>query len=134
MLYLLDTNVLSALVRDPVGPVKLRIESVGETAVGTSIISAAELRFGAERRGSARLIRQVDAVLGEMAVLPLEEPFDRVYASLRTRMESVGAVIGGYDLLIAAHALALGLTLVTDNEREFLRVPELAVENWLRAG
>jgi tRNA(fMet)-specific endonuclease VapC len=132
MRYLLDTNVVSDLVRRPQGPVAERIRRTGEASVCTSILVAAELRFGAEKKGSARLIAQVEAVLGVFDVLPLEAPADAVYGTLRVRLERMGQPIGGNDLLIAAQTVALGYTLVTDNEREFTRIAELPVENWLR--
>jgi tRNA(fMet)-specific endonuclease VapC len=130
--YLLDTNILSDLVATPQGRIARRVHEVGEGLVFTSIIAAGELRYGAERRGSPRLTVQVEAVLNSMEVLALELPVDRVYAALRTRLERTGQVISNNDLLIAAHALALGYTVVTDNEHEFRRIEELAVENWLR--
>jgi tRNA(fMet)-specific endonuclease VapC len=64
--------------------------------------------------------------------LPLESPADAIYGRIRTRLEQSGRPIGGNDLLIASHALALGCTLVTDNEREFMRVEGLEWQNWLR--
>jgi tRNA(fMet)-specific endonuclease VapC len=131
MPFLLDTNIVSALVRDPQGRVTHRIREVGEAEVATSIIVAAELRYGAAKKGSPRLSAQLEAVLGALAVLPLETPADSIYGSLRTRLERAGRPIGGNDLLIAAHAIALGRTLVTDNEREFTRIANLPVENWI---
>lgn len=104
---------------------------VGEAQVATSIVVAAELRFGAVKNGSTRLIAQVDAVLTAIEILPLEEPADHAYALLRARLEKKGHVIGGNDMLIAAQAISLGLTLVTANEREFSKVQELQCENWL---
>ena len=71
-------------------------------------------------------------MLGALDVLPFEPPADAIYASLRTGLEQVGTPIGAHDMPIAAHALALGCTIVTDNEREFARVRDLARENWLR--
>ena len=132
MAYLLDTSIVSDLVREPSGRIATRIREVGELRVSTSIIVAAELRYGAARRGSDRLTRQVEAVLGAMTVLPFDEPADFAYGDLRAELEAAGTPIGGNDLLIAAHALALGLTVVTANDREFARVPDLPVENWLR--
>lgn len=129
--FLLDTNVLSHLVRQPQGLVARRIAEVGEAAVCTSIVVAAELRFGAARRQHARLTVQVEAVLAAIEVLPLDAPVDRHYAQLRAALEGAGTPIGPNDLLIAAHALAEGCTLVTDNEGEFRRVPGLPVVNWL---
>jgi tRNA(fMet)-specific endonuclease VapC len=130
--YLLDTNIVSALIRDPGGLVTERVRSVGEANVCTSIVVAAELRYGAAKKGSEKLFAQLEAVLSALAVLPLEEPMDVAYGEVRTQLERVGQPIGGNDLLIAAQALTLGCTVVTDNEREFRRVDGLAVENWLR--
>ena len=129
--YLLDTNILSELVRNPTGRIAQRIETVGEEAVCTSLIVSAELRFGAFKKGSKRLSSQLEAVLSALDILPVEEPVDVRYAGLRLALERAGTPIGGNDMLIAAHALALDLTLVSANEREFSRVPGLAVENWL---
>ncbi len=130
--YLLDTNILSALIREPQGPVAERIRQVGEAAICTSVIVAAELRYGAAKRGSARLTGQMEAVLGAVDILPFEVPADAAYGEIRTQLEKTGTPIGGNDLLIAAQAKALGFTVVTDNEREFARVEGLAWENWLR--
>lgn len=132
MRYLLDTNIVSDLVRNPNGRVTQQIRKVGEAQVCTSIIVAAELRYGATKKGSLRLTAQLEMVLGALEVLALEPPSDAVYGSLRTNLERAGMPIGGNDLLIAAQALALGFTLITDNEREFARVPNLSCQNWLR--
>jgi tRNA(fMet)-specific endonuclease VapC len=130
--YLLDTNIVSALVRDPQGPVTERIRAIGEAQVCTSIIVAAELRYGAERRASSRLTAQLAAVLQALQVEPFDAPADLVYGMVRTRLERAGQPIGAHDLLIAAHALALDCTVVTDNTREFGRIDGLVCENWLR--
>lgn len=84
------------------------------------------------KRGSRRLMARIDAALSALGVLPLEPPVDRLYGELRVELERRGLPIGGNDMLIAAHAMALRYTLITDNEREFSRVPGLQVENWLR--
>jgi tRNA(fMet)-specific endonuclease VapC len=131
MRYLLDTNIVADLVRNPQGRVAERIREVGETEVCTSIIVAAELRYGATKKGSPRLSAQVEAVLGALEVLPFEVPADAAYGRLRARLEAAGQPIGANDLLIAAHALALGHALVTANEREFARIKDLPCENWL---
>jgi tRNA(fMet)-specific endonuclease VapC len=132
MRHLIDTNILSDLVRNPQGRIAVRIAGVGENAVCTSVIVAAELRFGAAKKGSARLSAQLERVLAGVQILPFEEPADRAYAILRAQLEIVGAPIGGNDMLIAAHAISLGCSVITDNERDFLRVQGLTVENWLR--
>ena len=130
--FLLDTNILSDLVRHPHGRITDRIAEVGERQICTSIIVAAELRYGAAKKASSRLTTQLEAVLGAVEVLALGSPVDTIYGEARARLERAGHSIGANDLLIAAHALALGHTMVTDNEREFSRITDLRIENWLR--
>lgn len=132
MRYLLDTNIVSDLVRNPQGRVAQHIRKIGEARVCTSIIVAAELRYGAAKKQSARLTTQLEAVLSALEVIPLEAPADSAYGMLRARLERTGRPIGGNDLLIAAQALSLGYTIVTDNEAEFAQVKDLPRENWLR--
>jgi tRNA(fMet)-specific endonuclease VapC len=132
MRYLLDTNIVSDLVRNPQGKVAARIARVGEESVCTSIIVAAELRYGAARKGSTRLLAQLLTVLDAFEILPFEAPAEITYGELRARLEANGQPIGGNDMLIAAHAISLGHTIVTDNEREFSRVDGLNLENWIR--
>src|SRR6516162_6932734 len=129
--YLLDTNIISDLVRDAQGRVASRIRTIDAGEIVTSIIVAAELRFGALKRNAKRLATRIEGVLEVIPVLPLETPADRIYARLRSSLERRGLAIGGNDLLIAAHTVALGHTLVTANEREFARITELRYENWL---
>jgi tRNA(fMet)-specific endonuclease VapC len=129
--FLLDTNILSDLVRYPQGLVAQRIASEGEESVCTSIIVAAELRFGALKRGSVRLTRQLETILSAINVLSLEEPADQHYGTIRAFLERKGPTIGPNDMLIAAHALSVDCTVITANRREFSRVPGLKVENWL---
>ncbi len=129
--FLLDTNILSDLVRHPQGAVADRIAAEGERTVCTSIIVAAELRFGAVKSGSRKLADHVDLILSALEILPLEAPADRQYGKIRLQLTRQGTPIGPNDLLIAAHALSLDITLVTANTREFSRVPGLKVENWL---
>lgn len=129
--YLLDTNILSDLVRRPSGAVATRIADVGEDSICTSVIVAAELRYGAEKSDSKQLAERVDLLLSALEILPLEPPADQRYAEVRHHLARQGTPIGPNDLLIAAHALAADLTLVTANTREFERVPALRVESWL---
>ena len=130
--FLLDTNILSDLVRNPQGRVTARLAEVGDSAICTSIIVAAELRFGAAKKGSERLTRQLELILSAVDIQPFEAPADAAYAHLRAQLEAAGAPIGGNDMLIAAHALAMDCAVVTDNVREFARISGLQVENWLR--
>jgi tRNA(fMet)-specific endonuclease VapC len=126
--YLLDTNILSDLIRNPQGPAAMRQAAVGADAVCTSVIVAAELRFGAAKRGSPILTAKVEALLDAT----LEPPIDETYAHVRRGLELAGTPISANDLLIGAHAVTVGCILVTGNEREFARVPGLMIENWLR--
>lgn len=132
MRYLLDTNIVSDLIRNPQGKVAQHIRRVGEAQVCTSIIVAAELRYGATKKGSPKLSSQLELVLGALEILPLETPADAEYGVLRTQLERAGTPIGANDLLIAAQALALGYTVVSDNDKEFSRIKHLRCENWLR--
>jgi tRNA(fMet)-specific endonuclease VapC len=97
MRYLLDTNIVSNLVRNPQGKVAQHIRKVGEAQVCISIMVAAELRYGAAKKGSPRLSAQLGAVLGALEVLPFEAPADAAYGLLRTRLEQAGRPIGASD-------------------------------------
>jgi tRNA(fMet)-specific endonuclease VapC len=130
--YLLDTNIASDLVRNPQGAVAQQIRGVGEANVCTSIVVAAELRYGATKKGSPRLTTQLEAILSALDVVALEVPADVAYGAMRCQLEQAGQPIGANDLLIASQAVALGYTLVTDNEGEFARLKDLTIENWLR--
>jgi tRNA(fMet)-specific endonuclease VapC len=129
--YLLDTNVLSDLIRHPQGRAATRIAAVGEDTICTSIIVAAELRFGAAKSSSKKLADRVGLILSALEILPLQMPADHHYAVIRQYLTGLGTTIGPNDMLIAAHALSEDLTVVTANTGEFSRVPNLKVENWL---
>ncbi|MGE3961331.1 MAG: type II toxin-antitoxin system VapC family toxin [Dehalococcoidia bacterium] len=120
--YLLDTNIISDLMRHPSGPAAEQIRRVGEDAIYTSVIVAGELRFGAAKLGSPRMTERVEAILERIEVLPLTLPVDERYGELRARLEPNRNVLGSHDLWIAAHALAADCCIVTDNGREFARV------------
>lgn len=130
MRYFLDTNVVSYMVRQPQSPLARRVASLSPDSFAISVVVAAELQYGAQERGSKRLTDQLEAVLAAMNVLPLESPADRHYGAIRTELERMGQPIGQNDLLIAAHARALGAILITNNLREFRRIPGLKVEDW----
>jgi tRNA(fMet)-specific endonuclease VapC len=128
---MLDTNIVSDLIRNPQGRVAKRIAKLGEDNICTSIIVAAEVRYGCAKSGSKRLLKAVEDLLGEINVLPFEVPADNEYGGIRAELEAAGKPIGGNDLLIAAHAYATGATIVTANTGEFKRIRGLNVENWL---
>lgn len=129
--YLLDTNIISDVIRNPNGSAARRIEQIGSKKIFTSIIVASELRYGCAKKGSPKLLARVEDILTTIPVLPLDIPADAEYGDIRAELEAAGQTIGMNDLLIAAHAHALGLTLVTDNIREFGRIRGLHMENWL---
>lgn len=129
--YMLDTNIVSDLVRNPQGAVFDKIVEVGTDGLCVSIITAAELRYGCAKKGSSRLLQQVETILGGLDILPFDVPADADYGGIRAELEAAGKPIGPNDLLIGAHAHALGATLVTANIGEFGRIRGLAVENWL---
>ena len=130
-LYLLDTNIISDLLHNPRGEVTRKIKKIGESNICTSIIVASELRFGAAKKGSEKLSQRIDSILSAIEVVAYDTPADFQYAALRNFLEKNGAIIGPNDMLIAAQALSLNLTVVTANIGEFSRVPDLKVVNWI---
>jgi tRNA(fMet)-specific endonuclease VapC len=129
--YMLDTNVISDLIKNPKGKAAKRIARVGEDSICTSIIVAAELRYGCAKKGSERLLKAVEELLSEIEILPFESPADVAYGGIRSELERAGKPIGANDFLIAAHASTVNATIVTANVDEFKRVRGLKVENWL---
>jgi tRNA(fMet)-specific endonuclease VapC len=129
--YMLDTNIISDLIKNPKGKAAKRIASVGEDNICTSIIVAAELRYGCARKDSKRLLKAVEDLLGEIEVLPFDVPADVEYGGIRSTLEKTGRPIGANDLLIGAHAASVNATIVTANVDEFKRIGGLKVENWL---
>lgn len=129
--HLLDTNILADLLRNPGGRVARRLAIVGEATVCTSIVVACELRYGAAKKGSQTLSARVENLLESLEVLPLDREADRHYAEIRLHLDRTGRPIGPNDLLIAAHALALDLALISDNVEEFARIPGITLDNWL---
>jgi len=128
--FMLDTNIVSDLVRHPNGAVQRRIVEIGDGGLAISIVVAAELRYGCAKRASSTLTERVEAVLSALEILPIAAPADREYARIRHELTQAGRLIGPNDLMIAAHACALDLPLVTNNLSEFSRVSGLRLENW----
>lgn len=129
--YLLDTNIISVLVRNSSGAAAQRIEHLDPGDLCTSIIVAADLRYGCAKKGSAKLLARVEAVLAFVPILPLDISADGEYSGISARLEAAGQIIGMNDLLIAAHAYTHKVTLVTNNIREFSPIRGLKLENWL---
>lgn len=129
--YMLDTNIISELIRNPQGKAAKRIAAAGEDNICTSIIVAAELRYGCAKKVSERLLKAVEDLLDEIEILPLDVPADTEYGGIRWELEDAGKPIGANDLWIAAHAYTINATIVTANVDEFRRIRGLKVENWL---
>ena len=130
-MWMLDTGTCSYILRAYSANVIARLDAVPRNEVEVSSLVAAELRYGAERVKSRKLIATVDAWLGLFTIAPWDDDAARAYAKARTAVEAKGKPIGNLDLLIASHALACNATLVTNNIRHFSQVPGLRFENWL---
>lgn len=132
MIYLLDTNICIYALKNRPAEVLARLQEVGRGAVALSVITVLELRQGAEKSQQREANHsRLDFFLSPMAILPFDEEAARAGAKLRAHLERQGTPIGDLDSLIAAHALARDLVLVTNNLREFERVPGLQTENWV---
>ncbi len=133
--YLLDTNIISRIMRDAQGPearhYRARLLREPDCTVVTSVVVQCELLFGLIKRPSQRLQTAYERQMEQLLVLPLDDSVCSHYARLRAHLEQAGTPIGANDTLIAAHAIALGATLVTA-DAEFTRVPDLKTENWLQ--
>ena len=131
MTYLLDTNICIYALRNRPSGVLQKLQSVGRQAVALSVVTVLELRQGAEKSQQAAANHsRLDLFLHAMKILPFDEEAALVGARIRAHLERQGTPIGDFDSLIAAHALARELILVTNNLREFDRVPGLQTENW----
>ncbi len=133
-LYLLDTNTVSYFLRDHTPTLSSRLLGMAPESLAISVITAGELRFGVKRLGTSQrasaLAQRLEQILESFATLPLPPEAGDCYAATRTHLETKGTPIGGNDLWIAAHALAGDMTVITNNLREFQRVPGLKVEDW----
>ena len=129
-MWMLDTDTCSYILRSYSPNVLARLDAVPRNSVSISAIVAAELRFGAERVKSRKLMAMVEAWLELFAIEPWDDAAARAYAKIRTALEAKGKPIGNLDLLIAAHAVSRRAKLVTNNTRHFAQVPGLKIENW----
>ena len=130
-MILLDTNICVYVIKTRPPEVLARFNDFEPQALAVSVITAMELRVGALRASATHYAGRVEALLGQLSVLPLGVEAVDCYSRTKIDLQRSGELIGPMDLLIAAHALSLGATLVTNNEREFRRVPGLRVENWV---
>lgn len=133
-IYLLDTNTVSYFLRNHSPALSSRLMATAPKDLVISVVTAGELRFGVKKLGPGQrataLSQRLEKILESFATLPLPTEAGEHYAATRAHLEAKGTPIGGNDLWIAAHALAGGMSLVTNNLREFQRVPGLTVEDW----
>lgn len=130
--YLLDTNICIYIAKQRPSSVAARFAKLASGSVGMSLITFGELRYGAEK--SKQRVQAIDALSRLSALIPVMTPGASVgerYGAVRAQLERAGTPIGNNDLWIAAHALDLGVTLISNNIREFERVPKLKLDNWV---
>jgi tRNA(fMet)-specific endonuclease VapC len=131
MLYMLDTDICVYIARQSNPKVMARFAKYVPGDLGISVVGYGELRIGTEKsKRRADGLKALDIFIQVVRVLPIDPEVGEFYASIRADLERRGQIIGANDLWIASHCLHLGLTLVTNNEREFKRIPNLAIENW----
>lgn len=130
MRYLLDTNICIYVMNERPAEALTQFLAHEDEGIGISVVTASELFFGVHKSGSKRNRTALDMFLAPLEVFDFDLEAARQYGELRAQLEKKGTPIGSLDMQIAAHALALDLTLVTNNEREFKRVPGLRLENW----
>ena len=126
---MLDADTVSYALRGQ-GQVGARLLDHQPSELCISSITWAELRFGAEAKRSQKLRRAIQAFAKDVAVVPFDQAAADKFAVVAAALARRGKPIGSFDILIAAHALSLGLTVVTNNTKHFGRVPKLSVENW----
>ena len=134
MQYLLDTNICIYIAKQKPAKVLARLGRLRPGDAGMSVITYLELVYGAWKSQHREAnLQRIQELVRLIPVLPLDAGVAARYGQMRAQLEKKGLPIGAYDLLIAAHALSLGLTLVTNNAREFGRVADLEIENWAEA-
>jgi tRNA(fMet)-specific endonuclease VapC len=131
--YLLDTNILTDMARNPFGPCAHQLQNVGSDNVFTSVIAASEIQFGIEKFRAFRLLRQMERILETIEIRPLPIEVISTYSIMRADLEQRGLPVSANDMWIAAHAIAEDAVLVSNNLREFSRIQNLKVENWMQA-
>ena len=133
MRYMLDTNICIYICHRKMPDVVSTFQKLNHGDAGISVITHAELLWGAEKSNAPKLARSVISdFIEHIPVLPTQEDVSPCYAELRAYLQRKGTPIGNNDLWIASHALAENLILVTNNEREFKRIPKLKIENWTK--
>ena len=133
MRYMFDTDICIYAMKGRSAILAERLPQLAEGDACISVVAYGELLVGAEKSiAKQKMLDGVKRMVDILAVMPLDEDVAGDYARIRSHLERKGTPIGANDLWIGAHALALGLTLITNNDREFKRIPKLKVENWTK--
>jgi tRNA(fMet)-specific endonuclease VapC len=130
--YLLDTNVVAFHIRGSSSALQSRLRQIPADTVALSVITEMEIRYGLARNPGLRAAPLIEELLAGLTILPVDSSVARTYGRVRAELEGKGTPIGPFDLVIGAHALTLGATLVTNNDREFRRIMGLKVVDWTR--
>lgn len=131
-MYMLDTNICSYVIKQHPPQVLEKFETIAADQLGISVITLAELQYGVMKSSKPAFNQNIlDEFVSYLDIWPWEIDIVKIYGEIRTDLERKGTPIGAMDLMIAAHCLSLDCILVTNNLREFERVPDLAVENWV---
>jgi len=132
MKYLLDTNICVALIRQKTKALIKQLTAHKPGDIGISTITIAELVHGAQKSNQTEQnMTALDQFLLPLEIVDFDQSAAVIYGHIRSRLENKGTLIGSMDMLIAAHALSLGVALVTNNTREFKRIPSLKLEDWM---
>ena len=130
--FLLDTNIVSFHIRESSPGLRRRLRRVDASAVALSVVTEMEIRYGLARNPGLRIADLIETFLSGITIVPLDSGVAHAYAKVRADLESKGTPIGPLDLMIGAHALSIGATLVTSNVKEFRRIRGLRVVDWSR--
>ncbi|HEY9727662.1 MAG TPA: type II toxin-antitoxin system VapC family toxin [Chroococcales cyanobacterium] len=132
MRFLLDTNICIYIIKQKPPKVLEKFQTLNPSDVGVSSITVAEMEYGAYKsQRQERNRAALSQFLIPLEILPFDERATQTYGQIRAELEGRGIVIGSMDMLIASQAISLGLTLVTNNVREFSQIPGLTLENWI---
>lgn len=131
MNFWLDTNICIYIIKKKPRQVRDKFQTLSLGEMGVSSITVAELEYGVYKSQQPDKNKlALEQFLLPLEIIPFDEKSTTIYGKIRTRLEKQGQVIGSMDMLIASQALALNLVLVTNNVKEFARIPELIIENW----
>jgi len=133
MEFMLDTNTCIYIIKQKPPDVIKRFKQTGISQISISSITLSELLFGVSKSSKPEQNQMaLTQFIAPLELLPYDDEVAQYYGDLRAHLEKMGAPIGSLDMLIAVHALSIDCTLVTNNEKEFIRIPNLKIDNWVR--